>query len=373
MILKSLTLTNFRNYKSLNLDWNPGINMIYGSNAQGKTNLLEGIYFLSAFSSFRHCSKEEIIKKGADYFFISGEFAAGGINHTLKTAYSLKKKYVLKSDGNVIHRLSDMIGLLNTVVFSPDDLFMIKGNPDERRSFLDGEIIQMSPKSYVYFQKYQKILRQRNNILKEMREGKKNKEVLKAFDIQLAECGTYILFQRKEAIDRLLPLTRLCHRKITGGKEELILEYKGGLEVIDPILYKKADIKLWQEAYSEILKERLPMDIARGNTSFGPHRDDIIFYVNGDNVKKYGSQGQQRTATLALKIAELELMKGQRGEYPILLLDDVLSELDAKRREALIGVVNEKVQTFITGTKSQDFMGNCSSFYVENGLLKKDK
>ena len=371
MVLEKLELHNWRNYTDLTAVWDNGVNLIWGSNAQGKTNLLEAIYFLSSFASFRRCGKEELIKMGRDYFFLGGEYCRGGSRHSLKCAYNRKKKQVLKSENTPVHRLAEIIGNLNAVVFSPDDLFMVKGEPGERRRFLDREIIQMSPQSYGYFQRFNKILRQRNNILRSMREGKNSLEVLKAFDAQLAEAGAYILFRRKEAVDRLLPLTRLSHRKITQGNEELILEYQGGLEQYDASVFRQGDLSQWQELYHRVLAERRSEDIARGSTSFGPHRDDLKFYINGDDIKKYGSQGQQRTAVLALKIGELELMKGQRGEYPLLLLDDVLSELDPARREALISVVNQKIQTFITGTKPHKFPGSYTAYTVENGSLSK--
>ncbi|MDO4541617.1 MAG: DNA replication/repair protein RecF [Bacillota bacterium] len=351
MYLKNLELNNFRNYGSFSVEWDPGINIICGSNAKGKTNLLEAIYFLSTFSSFRRSGREELIKMGCDLFFISGEFFRCGLSHTIKAAYSRKKKSALKLDNDAVHRLGDIVGQLNAVVFSPDDLFMVKGDPGERRRFLDREIIQMSPVSYSYFQRYNKILRQRNNLLKEIRDRSSGSEVLNSFDSQLAEIGAYILYRRKEALDRLLPLTRLTHRKITGGKEELILLYKGGLKERAEDIWNSNDLGAWQDAYGEILREKRGEDIRRGTTTFGPHRDDLSFFVNDRDLKKYGSQGQQRTAVLSLKIGELELMKGQRGEYPLLLLDDVLSELDQERREALIRVVNQRVQTFITGTK----------------------
>ncbi len=377
MILQHLTLTNFRNYRGFDVEWSPGINMIWGANAQGKTNLLEAIYFLSAYGSFRRSVVGEMVGKGGDFFYVGGEFVSGGLKHTVKAAYSQKKKYMLKLDGNVKRRLGDMIGVLNAVVFSPDDLFLMKGNPEERRRFLDGEIVQMSPQSYAIFQRYQKTLRQRNNLLKDLRDGggADNAGVLTAFDRQLSETGGYILWKRKEALDRLLPLTRLAHRKITDGKEELILSYLGGFEGMEGLDMRRALLPQWQETFFDVLKDRRSEDIRRGTTTFGPHRDDVGFTINGDDVKKYGSQGQQRTATLALKIGELELMKGHRGEYPILLLDDVLSELDHNRRAALIGVVNDKIQTFITGTKEHDFIhrGSGISLEIADGVVMSSK
>lgn len=371
MYLEKLELNNFRNYRGLTWECDPGVNIIAGANAQGKTNLLEAVYFLSAFTSFRRCGREEMINMDSDYFFLGCSFYKGGMSHTIKAGYSRKKKYALKLDNNSVHKLGEIIGHLNTVVFSPDDLFMLKGDPGERRRFLDREIIQMSPQSYSYFQRYNKALKQRNNILKEIRDRGKGGEILNSFDMQLAEAGAYILFRRKEALDRLLALIRLSHRKITSGSEELLLAYSGGLEPWWPEVYRQGDLGQWQAAYMEILKDKVKEDIRRGTTTFGPHRDDIKFYINGNDIKKYGSQGQQRTAVLALKIGELELMKGQRGEYPLLLLDDVLSELDSQRREALIGVVNQRVQTFITGTKIQEFPGEYTTYTLANNTLTR--
>ena len=379
MILERLTLTNFRNYRGFDLEWSPGVNMIWGANAQGKTNLLEAIYFLSAYSSFRPGVVGEMVGKSGDFFYVGGDFISGGLKQTVKAGYSLRKKYALKLDGNVKRRLGDMIGVLNAVVFSPDDLFLMKGNPEERRRFLDGEIAQMSPQSYAVFQRYHKTLRQRNNLLKELRDGGGDSAVHAAFDRQLAESGGYILWKRKEALDRLLPLTRLAHRRITDGREELILSYVGGFDFLKESELRRFSLVQWQDTFYDVLQDLRKEDIRRGTTTFGPHRDDISFTVNGDDVKKFGSQGQQRTATLALKIGELELMKGQRGEYPILLLDDVLSELDQDRRTALIGVVNEKIQTFITGTKEQDFIhrflhnGNGLSIQIAGGVVLSSK
>lgn len=366
MILKELRLTNFRNYDTASVTWSPGVNMIRGNNAQGKTNLLEAIAFISTFRSFRRSSATEMIKKERDFFLIRSSFSSSFIDHTMNVAYSREKKYKVRLDGVEKKKISSLVGFLNAVVFSPDDLFLMKGHPEDRRRFLDGEIIQTAPESHVIFSRYQKALRQRNSLLKNNTYAQ-CKDVLSAYDLQLAENGTMILIRRKEVLDRLQPLVRLAHRRITGGNEELFLTYEGGL----PELFeKKYTFDDWKNIFLDELKKNREQDFFRGSTTFGPHRDDIHFFINGDDIRKFGSQGQQRTASLALKIGELELMKGQRGEYPILLLDDVLSELDDKRREALISVINGKVQTFVSDTGSEKIFRDAVEYHISDGIIK---
>ncbi|MBQ2764654.1 MAG: DNA replication/repair protein RecF [Firmicutes bacterium] len=365
MILRELKLTNFRNYGSAQVEWSPGVNMIRGNNAQGKTNLLEAIGFLSTFSSFRKSSVSELIKKERDFFLIRSTFYASATEHTMNVAYSAEKKYKVRLDGVDKKRVAPLVGFLNAVVFSPDDLMLMKGRPEDRRRFLDGEIIQTAPESHVLFSRYQKALKHRNMLLKNY-EYRHCKDMLAAYDQQLAECGALILIRRKDVIERLLPLVRLAHRRITDGNEELLLDYEGG---IPGFFEKKHTFDQWKDAFLEKLEECREADFQRGATTFGPHRDDIRFFINGDDIRHFGSQGQQRTASLALKIGELELMKGQRGEYPVLLLDDVLSELDEKRREALISAINGKVQTFVTDTGSEKLFTDAVEYRVKEGNI----
>lgn len=365
MILRELKLTNFRNYGNIAVKWNPGVNMIRGDNAQGKTNLLEAIAFLSTFNSFRRSSVQEMVKKERDFFLIRSDFTSSSADHTMNVAYSLDKKYKIRLDGVDKKRASSLVGFLNTVVFSPDDLMLMKGRPEDRRRFLDGEIIQTAPECHTVFSRYQKALKQRNTLLKNASYSE-CRTILAAYDQQLAENGALILIRRKDILERLQPLVRLSHRRITGGSEELHLEYEGGISGFNE---KKHTFDQWKDAFLEELKDHRTMDFQRGYTTFGPHRDDIRFFINGDDVRHFGSQGQQRTASLALKIGELELMKGQRGEYPLLLLDDVLSELDESRREALISVINGKVQTFVTDTGSEKIFDDAVEFRVEKGNI----
>lgn len=342
------------------------MNVIYGMNAQGKSNILEAIYFLSAFSSFRNGRQEEMVRKGAEFFFLEANFSRRSGSHQLKAAFALNKKRLLKLDGNQKRKIGDMIGHLNAVIFSPEDLSLVKGTPQGRRKFLDGEIIQIAPAYFYYFQAYQKALTQRNTLLKQIRDKGKGGELLVVFDQQLAVNGALILCKRQEVLDRLAPLARLAHRKMTNGQEELLLRYEGGLETK---AMRKGDTKEIETIILAKLKEDRGKDIGRGSTTFGPQKDDIIVQVDGDDIRAYGSQGQQRTAVLALKIAELELMKGQRGEYPLFLLDDVLSELDRPRREQLLSLVSGKVQTFITGTERQQFPMEGQFYEVLEGKI----
>ena len=366
MILEELKLTNFRNYGSAAIRWSPGVNMIRGDNAQGKTNLLEAIAFLSTFASFRKSAAAELIKKDRDFFLIRSAFTAASSPRTLNVAYSAETRYKIRLEEKEKRRAAPLVGILNTVVFSPDDLMLMKGRPDDRRRFLDGEIVQTAPSSQVIFHRYQKALRQRNAVLKGG-FSRAAAELLNAYDLQLAENGAMILIRRKEILERLQPLVRLAHRRITGGSEELRLTYEGGLE---SFFEKKHPFESWRDGFLERLKAARETDFQRGFTSFGPHRDDIRFFINDDDIRRFGSQGQQRTASLALKIGELELMKGQRGEYPILLLDDVLSELDESRREALISVINGKVQTFVTDTGSEKIFQDAVEYRVKSGEIR---
>lgn len=367
MILKELKLTNFRNYGNQSVTWDAGINMIVGDNAQGKTNLLEAIALLSTFHSFRKSSLSELIYKNRDFFLLRSCFSAGLAEHTMNAAYSKEKKYLVRLDGEDKKRVAPLVGLLNTVVFSPDDLMLMKGKPEDRRNFLDREIIQISPGMQTVFNRYHKALKQRNALLKSVSEGFLNQNLLDAYDEPLAENGAYILWRRKDMLERLQPLVRLSHRKITDGNEELLLNYECSL---DNDLRSNQPLEIWKNFFSEALRENREKDIKRGITTLGPHRDDIRFYLNGDDIRIFGSQGQQRTAALALKIGELELMKGQKGEYPVFLLDDVLSELDEKRKSALIEVINGKLQTFITDTGNNKLFKNVAEYSVNSGFIK---
>jgi DNA replication and repair protein RecF len=242
----------------------------------------------------------------------------------------------------------EVIGCFNAVLFSPEDLLLIKGAPAGRRRFLDGEISQASPGYYRQLLQYNRIINQRNHLLKKIKENKADIDLLEPFDEQAARTASYLVLKRQEAIKKLAMLANLMHRKITDSKENLSLSYYcHGVGQVLP-----GNPAVW---YKQKLFEIRNEDIAKGSTGVGPHRDDLILSVNEINLKTYGSQGQQRTGILALKLAELEFIKSETGEYPVLLLDDVMSELDVNRREQLLNFIRDKIQTFITATDEKYF------------------
>jgi len=381
LYLEKLSLSNYRNYESLIKNFSAQINVLKGANAQGKTNLLEAIYYLAIGKAYRSIREDQLIKWGNDRFLIRGQVRnkAGQINlevnfqdqqQTGKFPLSKVKKEI-NVNGIKIRRMADFLGNLTAVLFAPENLNIVKGAPLERRKLLDNDISQVSPGYFLKLQQYNKILRQRNHLLRRIAESRRGLEDLEIWDIQLKAAGESIIKKRLEVLEKLTPLTRLMQRKITGGKENLEFKYffnrkwevKNGYDIND----------LFTQEIKRVRKEEL----IRGQTLWGPHRDDFLLTVNGINLKLYGSQGQNRTAVLAIKLAELEFFKGESGEYPLLLLDDVLSELDRERREHLLNIIqNKAIQCFITTTEDVDLFWkngnkcNSASFDVEAGVLK---
>lgn len=362
MLFKKLSLKNFRNYLAQDFDLSEGINIFHGENAQGKTNLLEAIYLLCVGKSYRALKDQELIKWEEHDFFLKGIGEKEKRTLTIEVSFSLLSKKKIKINGQEQKKISSLLGLLKAVIFSPKDLQLIQGAPSERRKFLDMEISQVSPKYHYDLQQYYRSLQQRNNLLKNIRENKQNISILDIWDDQLIELGSKIIEKRQECLRKIAILARLIHRKITIQEESLELKYISSLGEED-----SQDIK-------HIFKKKLVMlrkeEIYRGLTLIGPHRDDFSSFINGIDVKTFCSQGQQRTAVLSLKLAELEFMKSESGEYPLLLLDDVMSELDQVRREHLLKVVRNKIQTFITTTDLKDFS---TQFLQEARLFRINK
>ena len=363
MRVKKLILRNFRNYVNLNLTFTQNINIFIGSNAQGKTNILEAIHLCAMGQSHRTHVEHELIRWQEEAAMIDIHFSRQDVDNRLTLRLSKSKnKGILLNDCNIKPR--ELIGSLNVVLFSPEDLFLIKGAPAGRRHFLDGEISQASPNYYCQLVQYNRIILQRNNLLKKIRENKAKQDILESWDEQLSKTASFIILKRLEAVKKLAMLANLMHRKITNNKENLALTYScHGSD--------STDINDFQGWYLQKLKEQKKEDIFRGSTSVGPHRDDLIINVNGVNLRTFGSQGQQRTGALALKLAELEFIKSETREYPVLLLDDVMSELDAARREQLLSFIREKIQTFITATEERYFPEQKIGKYyrVENGTV----
>lgn len=367
MFLKSLFLRNFRNYEEEEILWHPRLNLITGFNAQGKSNLLEAIGYLSIASSFRRVKDKDLIRWNQSFFYIEGDIQKKSANYLVSIGALKDKKKVIKINGNKRTKISDIFGVLNSVIFSPEDLAIVKSSPSARRRYLDSEMIQLFPAYYHLLVEYQKILIQKNNILKSIRQKKSSKDLLIIWDEQLIEVGSKIIKKRLEVLQKLTPLARLMHRKITYGEEELEIIYEG-IESSDVL--KKSNVNEIKEIFSKKISSNRNNEIARGLSLIGPHRDDLKLVINNIDIRKFGSQGQQRTTALSLKLAELELMKAETAEYPILLLDDVMSELDQKRRSHLLEIVGPKIQTFITTTEVNFDHGEHKKFYISQGKLK---
>ncbi len=344
MFLTGIQLQNYRNYGALELDTPNRVNVFLGPNAQGKTNLLEAIFVLALSKSHRTSKDKELIGWNAEAARVAGAADKKYGSVTLELVFSPQGKKA-KINGLEQRKLSDFIGTVNVVMFAPEDLEIVKGTPGIRRRFLDMEIGQVQPGYLHTLQQYGKVLQQRNNYLKSAGPSGVNANMLDVWNVQLAEHGVKIMRKRKQFIQKLQTFAESIHRGITNGAEQLDIQYRPSFESGDPedetVLFQQFMIKLTQTKDQEI---------RRGVTLTGPHRDDLAFYINGKEAQIFGSQGQQRTTALSLKLAEIELIHEEIGEYPLLLLDDVLSELDANRQTQLIETFQSKVQTFITTT-----------------------
>lgn len=361
MIIKSLQLNNYRNYDCLALKFHTGTNILYGDNAQGKTNVLESLYLCATTKSHRGSKDREIIKLQQEEAHIRMFIEKDQITHKIDMHLKKNKSKGIAIDGIPIKKSSELLGFLNVVFFSPEDLAIIKNGPSERRRFIDLELCQLD-RMYLYnLTKYNKIISQRNNLLKQLSFQRELIDTLSIWDEQLIEVGSQIIKRRTEFIQKLNSIVYDIHKKLTGGKEELLVQYEPNV-VLD--------------VYQQKLKKVIDRDIQMRMTTVGPHRDDIMFLVKDIDIRKFGSQGQQRTAALSLKLAEIELVKQSIHDSPILLLDDVLSELDRNRQNYLLDSINN-IQTFVTCTGLEEFVNKRlmvdRAFYVENGHIEEQK
>lgn len=340
MFLEKIKLENFRNYISCEIDFHEKINIITGDNAQGKTNLLESIYFSSFIRSFRTSSDKEMISFGKDHLRVCSSFSKNGETDLVEVAMSRDGRKIAKVNGIRQDRLRDVVADYYIVVFSPEDMKIVKEEPERRRNFLDREICQMSLSYFESLAVYKKLLLQRNTYLK---EEKPDETLLDIWDESLAREGANIIIKRKEFVDKLSAISENIHRGITDGSEVPEIIYCPNIEW-------KENREEQEEYFKEVLFENRDKDIFHGTTSKGPHKDDLDIMIDGVSTRRFGSQGQQRTAALSLKLAEIELINEEKGEYPILLLDDVLSELDEKRQRYLVDHL-ENTQLFITAAE----------------------
>lgn len=348
MWVRSLQLQHYRNYEELALSFSAGLNVIHGDNAQGKTNLLESIYLLSTGKSHRTNRDLELIASGANLLTAKALVARQTGDLTLELALGTETRKQLRINGITEQRIASLVGNLGTVFFSPDDLQLVKGAPAGRRRFLDIEISQLSQTYLHHLIAYTKVMQQRNTLLK--REGV-DRSLLEIYDQQLVTVGAQLVVRRAQSVARLGPLAAVYHETLSSGREQLHLGYESQVGAEAQGSVTEAENALWR-----LLEQRRRDEIRRQITLVGPHRDDLAFSINGTDARLYGSQGQQRTAVLALKLAELQYMYEELGEYPVLLLDDVASELDPHRRHFLLHAVREGVQTFVSCTDLEDLM-----------------
>ena len=359
MIIESLELSDYRNYDKLSLQFDKGINILYGDNAQGKTNVLEAMYLCSTTKSHRGSKDREMIRLGQDEAHIRMFTAREEISHKIDMHLKKNKPKGIAIDGIPIRKSGELLGFIHIVFFSPEDLSIIKNGPGERRRFIDMELCQLD-KVYLYnLSKYNKIIVQRNNLLKQISYSDSLRDTLEVWDQQLVICGKEVIKARKQFIDQLNSITYEIHKKLSGGREELIIQYEPNVtaDVLEEKLIKSID-----------------RDIHTRMTSVGPHRDDILFMIDGIDIRKFGSQGQQRTSALSLKLSEIELVRRIIKDEPILLLDDVLSELDRKRQTYLLDSI-DNIQTFVTCTGLEEFVNQRvkinKTFHVVKGSIQE--
>ncbi len=342
MIIESIELINYRNYNELHMDFSQGTNILYGDNAQGKTNILEAIYVCATTKSHRGSKDREIIQFDRDESHIKLNLRKKDVPFRIDMHLKKNKAKGVAVNGVPIRKASELFGIVNVVFFSPEDLNLIKNGPAERRRFVDLELCQLN-KLYVHsLVQYNKVVVQRNKLLKELFFRPDYEGTLDIWDMQLVQYGKEVIKYREEFVNQLNELIQPIHYQLSGEKENLNISYEPNVKAAD---------------FEKNLRNSRPQDLKNKSTLTGPHRDDISFFINDIDIRKFGSQGQQRTAALSLKLAEIELVKKIVHDYPILLLDDVLSELDSSRQQHLLAVINH-IQTMITCTGLEDFVNN---------------
>ena len=342
MNIRSIELKNFRNYENLEISFDEGTNILFGDNAQGKTNILEAAYMSGTTKSHKGRRDREMIRFGEEEAHLKTVVVRGGREYQIDMHLKKNRAKGIAIDKIPIKKASELFGILNIVFFSPEDLNIIKNGPAERRRFLDSELCQLDRIYLADLTNYNKILAQRNKLLKDMIYRPSLSDTLPVWDMQLIETGKKIIRRRKQFVDELREIVSDIHYRISGGKEELFLKYEPN---IDDIFFE------------DELSRAKEKDKKLCQTSVGPHRDDLLFSIGDVDIRKYGSQGQQRTSALSLKLSEIELVRKSISDTPVLLLDDVLSELDSSRQNYLLNNISD-TQTIITCTGLDEFVRN---------------
>ena len=359
MEITKLQLYSYRNYLSCEVNFDSGLNVICGENAQGKTNLLEAVYFCVVGKSFRASREKEVINLNSDIAKIKVYIKKDIGESTVEIIFSRKQKKTIKINGIPIKKISELLGEFNGVFFSPDELKLIKESPEDRRRFMDIDISQTSKQYFYLLSRYNQILQNRNKQLKANISLADLKNIMKIWNEQLSECALKIAKFRQNFVLTLAPYAKNAHSYLTDGKEDLSIEYVGIKENT-------------KQEIINALEKNLDKDLALGYTSYGPHRDDIKVSINNVDVRTFGSQGQQRTCALSLKLAELNILENVTNTKPVLLLDDVLSELDDNRKKRLLEYC-KNTQTLITCTEF-DYNINCKKIIIKNGnIIQNEK
>lgn len=374
MKISRLYAVNFRNYQQCNLNFDSMINVFYGQNAQGKTNLLEAIFYGSFGMSHRTNNEEELLKLGCQEMAVGVDYESFTGCHSIKLKRfnqeaRVKKEIFLDS---VKVRPKEHYGSLNAVMFSPEDLQLIKGEPSIRRRFFDMQISQTDPVYYDLLLKYNRALLQRNKLLKILRDEGGKREILYPWNKEFCSLASQIVQKRLKALKKLEVISSNIYSSLTNDREKIEVKYEmkgNNSELFYPTLLEECS----EDIYSKLLLEREYLDVLRGNTGIGPHRDDLQLNLNGMSLRAFGSQGQQRTGALALKLSQLEYVHKEIGEFPLLLLDDVMSELDNQRRSQLLLFIDGRVQTFITVNDKELIpeLKNNDYFKITDGLVEK--
>lgn len=357
MKINSIEVSNYRNYTNEKVNFDDNLNIIIGKNAQGKTNLLEAIFLCAIGKSPRSSKDKDLVNWDRDFAKISINITKKIGTHDIDIYLFKSQNKAIKIDKIPIKKIGLLLGTLNAIYFSPDELKLIKESPEERRKFMDIDLCQFDRNYYYNLSNYNKVLMQRNKLLKS-EDIKSLKETLPIWDIELAKNGSKIIFSRLKLIEKLKIYANKVHNELTSNNEDLKLSYQG---------YTAESVEKLEKLLLEKLEENIEKDIKLGFTTVGPHRDDIKIEANGIDLRSFGSQGQQRTASLSLKLAELEVFNENLGEYPVLLLDDVLSELDENRQNKLLSYVSN-IQTILTCTEF-NFDIPHTKYHISNGSL----
>jgi DNA replication and repair protein RecF len=357
MYIQSLRLADYRNYEALSMEYSEGTNILYGNNAQGKTNILEALYLIATTKSHRGVYDKDLIRFGCSEGHIRCVIIKGGIDYQVDLHLRKGKAKGIAINGQRIKKASELIGLLHIVFFSPEDLSIVKEGPSQRRRFMDMELCQLD-QSYLYdLNQYNKVVEQRNKLLRQMMDMPQLESTMDLWNDQLVEYGVRIIRRRKEFICDLNEIIKEMHGRLSGGTEHLSLTYEPNTDA---------------DRFADDLRRVREREKYIGSTTVGPHKDDFSFLCDEIDLRRFGSQGQQRTCALSLKLSELELVKRMIGEEPVLMLDDVLSELDTNRQNYLLNSLGG-IQTFITCTGLDEFVNNRFAidrlYRIQNGQV----